>query len=236
MGKHFRTLSEAIGVRRFVVGSTVAAATGLFQWLAAFEQMSWLAIVPPWAVGGAIFVGLLFWWLLAFATEYRQKAEPCITLEFESEYPFVYLGEREGQNFRVYRFRATNEGGQVLHHCQAQMARAVQDDGLQTVNIAFSLRQSLNAKETFTLRRGEEIFVDVLSVPTVPGEAAVAPVAHWGQSTSFPALGNGAAALALQPTNITVQVLSEGAPAKMVLRFEPGPSGAYILRRLSVEV
>jgi hypothetical protein len=86
-GDHISTLKEAVGMRRFIVGSVATAAIAALQWVSGVPGMSWVSNIPNYAVAIAVAALLLFWWLLSYATQLRKQREPKIK---------VFLDEKHG--------------------------------------------------------------------------------------------------------------------------------------------
>ncbi len=74
--ERWRTASQAIGIRRFAIGSVVLGAVAILNWLAAEVAMSWLSGIPNRAVAVAVPLVLVAWWLLEYANKLRKEAEP----------------------------------------------------------------------------------------------------------------------------------------------------------------
>jgi hypothetical protein len=139
------------------------------------------------------------------------------SLFFEDRDPFVYDTTEDNIMFRCNRFRIFNDTGQTLLSCKAQVCSAV-ENGRQVVGIPFSLRRSFRHEEVFSLRPGEETFIDLLAVPLdMPFAHMPANLAVYGRK--WPQFDSSFAALRPECT-IVVQVLSERLPSTMTLRFE----------------
>jgi hypothetical protein len=145
----------------------------------------------------------------------KQRITPRLSVEFQSRPPFVF----EQLKFRCYRFRVTNETNALVGSCKALMESAFKSDGTRIVEIPFSLRRSFTHDEIFTLRGGEEIFVDLLAVPldsqfaNYPAKLAELGVQVW------PQFGTGGTCFGNEPTRFTVQVLSDAAPVRLALEY-----------------
>jgi hypothetical protein len=139
------------------------------------------------------------------------------SLFFEDKEPFVYETTEANVRFRCNRFKIFNDTGDTLISCTAQVRGAV-ENGRQVVGIPFSLRRSFSHEEVFSLRPGEEAFIDLIAVPLDERFAGfVAKVATYGETwLRFESSGTG-----LSPEcTIIVQVLSERLPSTMTLRLE----------------
>src|SRR5947209_7588399 len=88
---HFSTLAEAVGTRRFIIGSVVTVAVAALHWLSGAPGMSWIANIPNYAFAAVIAASLLFWWILSYATQLRKQREPKIDVFLDQKHSGVKL-------------------------------------------------------------------------------------------------------------------------------------------------
>jgi hypothetical protein len=159
------------------------------------------------------------WFLYSYIKAHLSQnlpAAPYISITFLEEAPFIYTAPK----YRCYRFRVKNETAVLIGSCKAQMESAYKSDGSCIVSIPFSLRRSFSHDEVFTLRGGEEIFIDLLAVPLDPQYAHFpARIAELGMK-DWPELGSGGTCFPNEATKFTVQVLSDAPPARLTLKYE----------------
>jgi len=165
---------------------------------------------------GAVAVGWIIYFYLKAHLSTDLPAVPRLSISFLESAPFVY----DALKFRCYRFRVKNETDVLIGSCKAQMESAYKSDGTRIVSIPFSLRRSFSHDEIFTLRGGEEIFIDLLAVPLDPQYANFpAKIAELG-AQDWPQFGNGGAVFPNETTLFTIQVLSNAPPARLTLKYE----------------
>jgi hypothetical protein len=153
-------------------------------------------------------------------------AAPGLSIAFWEDEPFVYTATK----YRCYRFRVKNETNALIGSCKAQMESAYKSDGTRIVGIPFSLRRSFSAEELFTLRGGEEIFIDLLAVPLDPQYVPpLARIAELGMK-DWPEIGTGGTCFPAEATRFTVQVLSDTPPVRLALKYENDGKEWRVLR------
>ena len=232
-----KTLQAAIGVQKFAISGAVAFVVEALKYLGV-HGMAWTLLIPPGVVWVAVVVCLVSFWLLKYATEVRLQAEPQLRIDFETGQPFTYevthqpnVSPYNAQKYRCYRFRVSNSGGQILHHCKAQMWSVTRDDGCSEVGIPFSLRQDRSGDETFTLRQGESAMVSILAVPLAKHIQSTAKVAAIGETWPQFSVTGTAISTDLAST-IVVTALSEAPMASQTFRFETGADGFYEVKKV----
>src|SRR5689334_2475383 len=107
MRSYFVTLVEALGHRRYLIGALSSAIIGAWDRIADsiatnFDLSSVPSIqnvlgIPSWVVAGVIITGLVFFWVLAYATKLRLSAEPKLNILFQPDDPDlgqIYAWER----------------------------------------------------------------------------------------------------------------------------------------------
>lgn len=216
------TLREAIGLRRFVIGSSatftltaLSAARGYlvseWPWLDA-----WVPTINP-AVTFAVVAGLIILFsLLQYATRLRKAAQPQVQIRFGSGNKFVGEGGELGNEVARYSFEVENMGIVVLASCKAQVRTIAYDDGQEGTHYPFSLKRSLTENEVFPLRPSDPKSIDLLRVPfgtNVSDEPA--------RFATFAVPDPAGHILLYRPATITIQVVSErGRPPTKIFRWE----------------
>lgn len=85
-----RTLKEAAGIRRLLLGTFITATITIVDLVAKnFEFMSFLSVAPTWAVVVIAVVLITLWWLLEFATKLRKTLTPKLKIIYGPEEPWV---------------------------------------------------------------------------------------------------------------------------------------------------
>lgn len=113
-----KTLGAAVGVRRFVVGSAIACAIAIVQFMARFEPMNWLLEVPSWCIATIVLLGFLCWWLLSYASGLRIAAEPKVKIGGPSI--LTYPKSATGRTQRTIRIEVENESHSHLKNCSVR--------------------------------------------------------------------------------------------------------------------
>lgn len=126
MKAYFKALIHAIGIRRFVVGSTVSLIVSLYghlrQWLGSVNL--W---VPPdvesWKLALFTFLVFLGWWLLGRIVELEKEIEPQLDIVFRPESPFVITEpmNKQGHAIRLVRIQVINKSVRNLENCLVKL-------------------------------------------------------------------------------------------------------------------
>lgn len=83
--QRYAALQEAIGIRRFVLGSITLLAVGFVHWVSsrlAQRGMTWIADVPTWSVATIVVLVLVGWWLLEYAVRLQGQLAPKLQVSF----------------------------------------------------------------------------------------------------------------------------------------------------------
>lgn len=77
--ERYAALLEAIGVRRFVLGSITLLAVGFVHWVSgrlAQRGMNWIADIPTWSIATIVVLILVGWWILEYAVRLQRQLAP----------------------------------------------------------------------------------------------------------------------------------------------------------------
>lgn len=81
-----KTVGEALGVRKYVIGTTSAAgaavATAVYGWLRSEPGWGWLPALPHWSAFILVLISLLMIFITNYATKLRKELEPKFDLSF----------------------------------------------------------------------------------------------------------------------------------------------------------
>lgn len=188
------------------------------------ELISRLTEMAAPIVGMVVVIGFLSSYL---KTQLSPDLAPRLSIAYLEKAPFVY----DQPKYRCYRFAVKNETNLLIGSCKAQMESAYKSDGTRIVGIPFSLRRSFASDEIFTLRGGEEVFVDLLAIPLNPQYGnSIARIAEFG-ALNWPEFGSkGGAGFQNGPIIFTIQVLSDASPVRLTLKYEDD-GGEWKVRR-----
>lgn len=113
---HWATIKEAVGIRRFIVGSTITAILAALQFLSGVPYMNWISSIPTYAIAAVAAAALLFWWLLDYATNLRKECEPKVRI-----YLSVFLHPPEAnKGLRTVRINVENISKCTLKNCSVR--------------------------------------------------------------------------------------------------------------------
>jgi hypothetical protein len=88
---HWTTIKEAVGPRRFIIGSAITAALAALQLLSGVPHMGWISSIPNYAIAVAVAALLFLWWLLDYAASLREQREPKIKVFLDKKHDGVKL-------------------------------------------------------------------------------------------------------------------------------------------------
>lgn len=173
MKDYFRAISHAVGLRRFVIGSTISVAIYLYGFLRAWlEQKGFLVLpdLPAWQLAVVVFVVLLVWWLVGRIVELEKEIEPQLEIKFEPASPYVITEpmNTQGHATRLFRVEVENKSIRNLDNCLVKLENIKRLDDKEFANrftpVGLITQHQLLLKRkggVFNLRGKERKFIEV---------------------------------------------------------------------------
>lgn len=198
-----------------------------------------MVVVPSWTAGLVAFLIVVGVYLSWRVVHLEKQLRPSAKIHFDDESPFVhdmtmpFADAAEAmygtqKKLKMYRLSIENVGNLILDSCKTQVTRVTNEHGKEIVGINFSLMPMRVGTETFSIRPGEEEYVNLIAIPlNRPGYPA--KIAAWGET--WPEFGPGGSALPEERATIEVRVLSDGPPARIFLEYVKMPDGWHLTRR-----